>query len=210
MPFSRLCDLRRTPPNPAHRRYALSGMRWSMHVAADARHLVQDRHRRTPDHILALAREVLGTIDLDPATDAEAQTHVRAGQYYFAGGLYVPWHGRVWLNPPGGCLDPVSCDPRKTGISSAAVWWTKLVYEFQSGRVTEALFLAFTLEVLRTGQRYERPPQAFPFCIPRDRLHFPSSSGAKVDAPAAASAIIYLGPNADKFRVLFSKVGYVT
>lgn len=68
----------------------------------------------TPRAIIEIAREVMGGIDLDPASCAEAQEVVRAGKYYSleqstcnpsyrawpCDGLYSDWSGRVWCNPP--------------------------------------------------------------------------------------------------------------
>ena len=164
----------------------------------------------TPTYILDMAHKVMGGIDLDPASSADANVNVRAAQYLERDGLSQPWCGRVWLNPPGGCLNPKTMLPAKTGISSAAVWWTKLVGAHALGSVTEALFLAFTLELFRTGQRFCEPPQAFPFCVPEDRIKFPSSCGKNVNQPAAASAIVYLGPNVQRFREVFGRLGYCT
>ncbi len=49
------------------------------------------------------AREVMGKIDLDPASDIEAQKVVKAKRIYDeeVDGLQQTWHGRIWLNPPG-------------------------------------------------------------------------------------------------------------
>src|SRR5262249_56141272 len=56
----------------------------------------------TPARYIELAREVLGEIDLDPASSAKAQEIVKAQRYFTLeqDGLIRPWHGRVWLNPP--------------------------------------------------------------------------------------------------------------
>ena len=173
----------------------------------DARHLALDAHRRTPEQVLLLARQVLGFIDLDPASDADAQRYVLAKNYFAPvnDGLSQEWHGRVWLNPPGGMLNL----SRYRG-SSAAAWWAKLQHEFNSGRVTAFLFLAFTLELFRTAQRFTcRQPADFPFCIPKARLRFPSSNGANVGSPAAASAVVYGGPNVERFAQVFSQIGSV-
>ena len=56
----------------------------------------------TPAYILDAAREVMGAIDLDPASSAEANRVVRAGCYFdkASDGLTMLWYGRVFLNPP--------------------------------------------------------------------------------------------------------------
>jgi hypothetical protein len=174
--------------------------------------MASDAHRRTPDHILAATRCVLGAIDLDPASDANANTHVQAQVFWSEEGLFRDWSGfdgcpsRVWLNPPGGMLNM----PSYRG-SSAAAWWAKLHSEFRLGHVGEALFLGFTLEIMRTAQRFAcPPPQMYPYCIPKARLEFPSSNGAGSSSPAAASAVFYLGPNTDRFRKVFGLIGWCT
>jgi hypothetical protein len=56
----------------------------------------------TPAEYVELVRDVLGEIDLDPASNAEAQATVRAKEFYTVAddGLEREWHGRVFLNPP--------------------------------------------------------------------------------------------------------------
>jgi ParB family chromosome partitioning protein len=51
---------------------------------------------------IALARDVLGGIDLDPATHEDAQGTIQAAKYFTKehDGLKQEWHGSVWLNPP--------------------------------------------------------------------------------------------------------------
>jgi hypothetical protein len=51
-----------------------------------------------------MAREVLGGIDLDPASNDYAQTSIKAKTYYSKqeDELKEPWFGRIWCNPPYG------------------------------------------------------------------------------------------------------------
>ncbi len=90
----------------------------------------------TPRDILARVRHVLGTIDLDPASEAAANDVVQAETYYTAmeDGLTRQWHGRVFLNPPGG---------KRGNKSMTALFWRKLMTEVYAGRVQQAVFLAF-------------------------------------------------------------------
>lgn len=56
----------------------------------------------TPAEHLERARQVLGSIDLDPASSDFAQQRVKAAQHFTIedDGLKREWAGRVWLNPP--------------------------------------------------------------------------------------------------------------
>ena len=90
--------------------------------------------RYTPSKYIAAAREVLGEIDLDPASCEQAQRIVKARRFLSMtirdNALYRsrPWHGRVWLNPPY---------HRELGPAFIA----KLLVEFEAGRTTEAILL---------------------------------------------------------------------
>ena len=56
----------------------------------------------TPVLYVDAAREVMGEIDLDPASSTYAQKTVKAKKHYTAAtnGLDKDWSGRVFLNPP--------------------------------------------------------------------------------------------------------------
>ena len=58
----------------------------------------------TPEWLIDIIHEVMGGIDLDPASTDEHNERVRADRYYTKemNGLTRPWGGKVWCNPPYG------------------------------------------------------------------------------------------------------------
>lgn len=174
-----------------------------------------DNERRTPDWIIEAARGTLGTIDLDPASDEDGNERVKATDYFDKddNGLNQLWNGNVFLNPPGGKLDPVTMQPVKAckgALSSAAVWWSKLLHEVKEGRTLDAIFVCFNLEaMLNTQKLAPLPIQAFTFCVPNKRVEYPSINGGNTKSPAGASAIVYVGDHVGDFCVNFMKYGWV-
>lgn len=214
------------------------------------KHLSGSREHYTPPSIIKRARSVMGGIDLDPASSAEANGVVRARRYFTldANGYEQHWSGRVLLNPPGGLCDvdgtplvlvPVpdspgkkitlridGAAPRKRQSASRA-WWWKLMREVDAGHVSQAVFVAFSIELLQsaqhpsgTGVRRVDPPEIaklstpfdFEICIPSERLRFfERRDGRLVEGrqPTHANAIVYVGDRAEAFREAFRDVGRV-
>ena len=56
----------------------------------------------TPKKYIESARLVMGSIDLDPASNDKAQEVVRAKEYFTINddGLSKQWNGNIWMNPP--------------------------------------------------------------------------------------------------------------
>ena len=61
-----------------------------------------DPESYTPAKYIEAARQVMGGIDLDPASNTHAQQIVKATKWHGVNedGLLQAWHGRVFLNPP--------------------------------------------------------------------------------------------------------------
>jgi hypothetical protein len=160
---------------------------------------------------------VLGGIDLDPASDPEANERVRATAIYTKEdqGLTKPWYGRVFLNPPGGRINPYTLEQTKApkvAMSSVAVWWAKLVHEVKIGNATEAIFVCFSMEAFMVTQKLtpDMPVYAFPFVVPRKRYDFPASIRANSGSPPGASAIVYIGDDLHQFTLEAEKLGFVS
>lgn len=177
-------------------------------MSANIRHSSESAEHFTPSDIVEAARIVMGGIDLDPATTAFAnKERVKAKRFYTRvdNGFTKPWKGSVFLNPPGGRCDDNGKRVKVGGQSSAKAWWRKLVHEYDSGRVTQAIFVGFSLEILQSAQLIQgedtHPPTShplfFPFCVPIRRTKYARIKRGKfvVGArPPHASVFIFIPP----------------
>jgi len=160
----------------------------------------------TPAHIIELAREVLGDIDLDPASSPEANDTVRAASYCTIqeDGYTQPWGStdsptRVWLNPPYGKED----GERET---NAMRWSRKLIGEYQAGRVESAILL---VKAALGYEWFEELWRLYPTCLLRKRLSFVRADGSNDGQSKHATALLYLGKDIDGFRSAFQPIGRV-
>lgn len=151
----------------------------------------------TPPDVVEAARKWMGGIDLDPASCEEANRTVKAARYCSVGGLALWWSGRVFLNPPGGLIGR---------DSSMLRWWESLACRVGTGDVSQAVFVAFTLEILRSSQR-QFPVQDFHRCYPRSRLRFGAPGGGIGKSPTHANVIVGLGGDFVSFEAAFSVIG---
>lgn len=172
-------------------------------VVANPKHSAKSQEHFSPKPIIDAARKVMGAIDLDPASCELANTMVGAERFFGKAldGLAQDWQGRVFCNPPGG---------RRGNKSLPVLFWEKLTTEWLEGRVEQAIFLAFSLEFLQTGQRSSVSPMSVPFCVPSKRLKFwvPNEDGTDLvegKHPTHANAVVYLPPGGRRWRNDLSK-----
>lgn len=149
----------------------------------------------TPAEYIEMARDVLGDIDLDPASSDVAQQWIRAEQYFSKAddGLAKQWHGRVWLNPP--YAQPF-----------IAQFASKMVGERLSGRVSAAVML--THNYTDTGWFHELAAVADAICFTRGRIKFVDEDGEPC-APTQGQAFFYFGNAVAKFAETFTDIGFV-
>lgn len=174
-------------------------------MTANPRHSSNTNEHLTPEWLVKMSRRVLGGIDLDPASCEFANRVVHAERFFTKAdnGLFREWHGRVFLNPPGGLVDGAGREVvRKTkarlgctetgacGLpprhqhedvaSSATFWWHKLMHEFTTGGVEAAIFVGFSLELLQGAQGFVgEQPLDFPCCVPKQRVRFELEVGGR-------------------------------
>ena len=195
-------------------------------MSANIRHSSATNEHYTPLAFVTAAREVMGGIDLDPASSPKANEQIQAKLIYTPenNGFTKPWHGRIFLNPPGGrcdgagvtvvslkaphkgwsCLDEhTPCGHGHANVqSSAKAWWFRLVQEYFEDHVQQAIFVMFSIELMQTSQ--VEPPLdlpsvlEFPVCVPNRRIAYDhlNDQGARVpsNAPPHASGLVYLAP----------------
>lgn len=147
----------------------------------------------TPLWLVDRVREVLGGIDLDPASSFEANKRIKAKRFYNErmDGLVQRWHGSIFVNPPGG----VRAFGKKR--SNQVLFWEKLMSAWPVFR--HAIFLAFSLESLQSTQRCAAPAMTtFLLCIPDRRIRFDNPNGTPGRSPTHANAIIYVPGSVDR------------
>lgn len=149
----------------------------------------------TPPEYIALARKVLGEIDLDPASCEEAQRTVRALRYLDAeqNGLSYAWYGRVWLNPP---------------YSKVLVkkFIGKLLMEWDAGRIVEAIVL--THNFTDAVWFHDLAAIADSMCFTQGRVKFDHPGGA-VSRPPHGQVFFYFGPKVELFKQTFGRIGFL-
>lgn len=149
----------------------------------------------TPKEIIERVRTVLGSITLDPASHPIPQAWIQAEHYFTRAddGLSKPWFGRVFLNPP-------------YGRGNAGRWAAKLIGEYRTGRVEQAILLVNTM----LGYKwYADIWRSYPICITDERLRFIPPDGVIDGEAKQATTFFYFGRDASAFARAFEDVGRI-
>lgn len=149
----------------------------------------------TPPAFIEAAREVMGAIDLDPASCHAANKFVKADVFYDQNdnGLTKEWSGRVWMNPPyaSGSIDKF-CD--------------KLRASYVSDSVSEACVLVNNATETGWFVGLARVANAFCFVSPRIQFWRPDRTDTKTGLQG--QVVLYFGENVEKFRITFEQFGW--
>jgi hypothetical protein len=153
----------------------------------------------TPARYIEGVREVLGRIDLDPASNALANKVIGASTIFTAkdNGLTRPWFGREFMNPPYG-----KTDDKK---SLAGAFCNKAVGEYEAGNIEACIMLVNSLH----SQSCQAPLYKHLFCLVDHRIQFVSGDGELNKNPTFQNIFVYLGKDRAAFTRVFKKFGYV-
>jgi ParB family chromosome partitioning protein len=150
----------------------------------------------TPAQFIEAAREVMGTIDTDPASSEIANRTVGAAIFYTAetNGLEQEWNGNVWMNPP-------YAQPLISEFAEA------VTAKYSSGEINQAIVLVNNATETAFFQRMMEEASAV--CFPRSRIQFIDPDGNPSGAPLQGQAILYFGEDFIEFGRVFGQFGKV-
>lgn len=148
----------------------------------------------TPKHIIDLARDILGEIDLDPCSSKGSQPIIQAKTNYCIedDGFNRKWNGRIFLNPPYCKNKEIYGD----NYPATYHWLWKAQKAQELGEVSEIIAL-----VNRTdGDWYNEildHMDAYYQC--RKRIKFIDGKGGKQSSPRYNNDLLYLGGKPEIF-----------
>jgi hypothetical protein len=142
----------------------------------------------TPIEIVNAAREVMGSIDLDPFSSEEANRKIKAAVYFSKeiDGLSKCWFGSVWMNHPFSRKMNNKCIVR-------------LMEEYFHQNINQACCITFAA----TSEKWFNPLMDFPQCFLSPRTNYYLPDGTKKRGVTKGSVVTYLGKNVDKFIEVF-------
>jgi len=155
----------------------------------------------TPPKIIAAVREVLGSIDLDPASHPLPQKWIHAGRYFTAvdDGLSHEWIANtLFMNPPYG----------KTGVKSNQDTWMQYLIS-QLPTIDACIALTKTVPGYVWWDDLFNYDWPGPMCITEGRLSFVAPDEYTYGKSKMATSFWYSGPNWNVFRTVFSEIGRV-
>jgi len=173
----------------------------------------------TPSQYVEMARDVMGSIDLDPASCAIANKHFVKARIYHPidhDGLNRDWHGNIFLNPPYNKIG---------NESSAGIWADYLLHQYYSGNVDQAILLTKSVPGYHWWDNLFNGGWPGPVCITRGRISFILADWVHKDGSwtvplnekgkpisnisKSASSFWYIGDRTARFKTIFSQIGRV-
>ncbi|HUX55998.1 MAG TPA: DNA N-6-adenine-methyltransferase [Bacteroidales bacterium] len=148
----------------------------------------------TPAEYVEKSRNVMGSIDIDPASSDAAQQIVKAKQYYTVNdnGLDKNWIGNIFLNPPYSC-------------TKIKAFTDKIIEEYKAGHIKQAIVL--TNNNTDTTWFHKLAQISTVMCFTKGRIKF--YNGEEISDPMYGQVFFYIGNDSAKFKEYFSEVGLI-
>jgi len=150
----------------------------------------------TPKYIVDIARNIMGNIDLDPASCFLANQIVNADKYYSLedDGLQQKWFGRVWLNPP---------------YSKMAIkrFSETFLEKYKMKEFDEGIILVNNATETRWFQTLLHSASCA--CLLKGRVRFYNDMLEQANSPLQGQCLLYFGINTLRFSEETSVVGSV-
>ncbi len=151
-----------------------------------------DNEGYTPSEYIEMARRVMGSIDLDPASSDFAQEIVKADRYFTEedDGLSQDWIGNIWLNPP---------------------YENKLITQFIDKLIGEKnIDQAIVLTNNNTDTQWFKKLYEWSdlICFTTGRINFYKKDGT-ISAPTNGQTFFYIGKNYKIFAEEFRHIGLI-
>ena len=165
----------------------------TMHTFGKQRNNTEEWY--TPSDVIDRVRAVLGDIDLDPASNPVANEVVKAKQIYTKDddGLIQKWSGTVFLNPP-------------FGSDKISQFVEKLVDEYQSGNVSEAILLTESLSLPKWFSKAIDACDAM--FMTADRFYYWNDDN-ETQRGWSKGCLFYFGKNRQVFYDVFKDIGTI-
>lgn len=146
----------------------------------------------TPPKFIEAAREVMGSIDLDPATSEIGNRIIQAKTIYTKenSGLVHPWSGNIWMNPP-------------YNNSLVDDFTKKLVNELPN--INQACVLVNNATETKWFQNIMSKCDMI--CFVKSRIKFLDVNGEATGSSLQGQVIMYFGKNLDTFYKTFKEFG---
>ena len=150
----------------------------------------------TPSEYIEAAREVMGSIDVDPATTEQVNKNIKAEIFYTkeTDGITKEWKGNIWMNPP-------------YSHKLVAQFTSKLLEKIESGEVKQAIVLVNNATETKWFQAMLKMCVAI--CFPKGRIRFINLQGVKTSTPLQGQTFFYFGAKLVEFKTIFTNFGTI-
>jgi len=148
----------------------------------------------TPEWVIDVAKDVMGTIDLDPASNVKAQKWIQAKKFYTKkeDGLKQIWSGNVFLNPP-------------YARGQTQLWINRIVDDYNAQRIKQGFLLVNNT----TDRKWFQPLWNFHICFLKKRVRFIAGDGRTKNQPTHGNVFVYLGMDGITFHGKMADYGHV-